>query len=80
MLPRVFRGNTGVFKAPPDWDALKYGPCADLPVLVQDGNIISVWRPTRWERIKILFGADILHSVVCADRPAPMALWVQRIW
>lgn len=69
MNPINFVGANANFGKPKDWDEAKNGPCATLPVLVQDlpGGLkghVSLWVPTAEERRKLLLGSAIMLSCV----------------
>ena len=51
-----------------------------LPVLkMEDGEIVTCWKPSTWERLKILFSGRIWLSVLTFNNPLqPLLLSVNK--
>lgn len=75
MTPLNFPNST-IAAPPPNWDEDKYGKCSSLPILEQGGVIMSMWKPSFKERIKILFGGVIQLSIV-SNQMLPVSLDVR---
>lgn len=69
MRPIRTKDTTMVLGAPKDWDADRLGPCEGLPIAVGDGFMCSFWKPTRRERLAILFGRSIRLGVSGVSHP-----------
>ena len=76
MKPQIFPTAVIMLGAPPNWDSKKHGPCEGLPIQQKDGICTSGWKPTFWERIKILFGDLIFVHVASGHTQPPIALTV----
>ncbi len=82
MKPTKINGATKVYKAPENWDAERDGPCVDLYVRVEAGEMkhhpskcYSTWKPTAEEIVKLMAGAEVT-LVVVGGQP-PVALYVE---
>lgn len=73
MTPVPFREANTVFKAPAGMED-KVG---DLPAFRGEGQVISCWHLTLWERIKLLFTGRLWFSVIGTAQP-PIWLGVNR--
>jgi hypothetical protein len=59
MRPFRFKGFTRILGAPSAWDQNYTQKCENLAVMEGDKCLISHWKPTLWERLKLAFGAGI---------------------
>ena len=78
MEPVRFKGYETILGAPQNWDENAYGPCAGLPIARAYDTCISVWRPTWRERLKFLFGANIILRVASGRTQPPVSLDVRK--
>lgn len=69
MTPQHFDGVTAIYKAPPDWNEAKHGPCVDLPVQRTDEFAISRWRPT-YEELQMLCNGGSVEIAIAGGQPA----------
>ncbi len=76
MLPIKFKGFTTILNAPKNWDAEKNGECLGLPIARAHGFVVSCWKPTLIERIKLIFGKPIT-LYVAGDNQQPVCLEVK---
>ena len=65
MTPVPFREQNHTFLPPPRMED-KVG---SLPTFVGEGQVISCWRLTLWERIKLLFTGRMWFSVIGNAQP-----------
>jgi len=77
MEPVNFKGAT-IRHQPADWDEGKYGPCQGLPVMYDDGVFHSLWKPSFYDRIRLLFGG-VLNLAIVANGQPPVNLKVMRM-
>ena len=73
MKPEAFKEANTVLLKPPD---MSDDECRSLSTHVGDGQIISKWKLTLWERIKILFTGRLWLSVLAKETHPPVALSV----
>ena len=59
---------------PKNWNEERDGKCGQLPVLIDNGCFISVWKPTDEERLRIATGANIALSIVGGQPPVNLFL------
>lgn len=52
-------------------------PFPDIPVVEYEGVIHSYWRPSLWERVKILFGCPVRVCIASEYQP-PIILDVEK--
>lgn len=76
MQPLDFPGTNLVLKAPPGWDEEQQGPCVDLHVFDDGECMTSKWRPTLWERVKLIFGQPVQLQILSRSHP-PVMLTVE---
>lgn len=70
MTPVRTKYTTTILGAPRDWDdSGELGPCGGLAVVQSKGCIYSYWKPTWYERIKLLFGGNIRLTIVGSSMP-----------
>lgn len=69
MQPIHFDGITAIYKAPTDWNASKYGPCADLPVQRTDDFAISRWKPS-YDELQTLCNGGSVEIAIAGGQPA----------
>jgi hypothetical protein len=76
MLPTDIEGRTRILGAPADWDPNgKLGPCEGLPILDQDGCMVSAWVPSEEEVARIVAGKPV-YLFVAGGRHPPVGLAV----
>lgn len=51
--------------------------CGDLPVLMTDGTIVSCWRMTWWERLRVLLTGRVWLSVWGGGQP-PVCIGTEK--
>ena len=64
-----FNGVTNVLNAPPNWDEATMGPCAALPVMVDQYGITSVWKPSEEELALLNAGGGIALTIASTVHP-----------
>lgn len=69
MKPILFKGFHTILNAPPDWNEKEYGPCEGLPIMRAHDCLYSCWKPSLWERVKLIFGQPI--TLIVASRVHP---------
>lgn len=69
MTPHYFEGANVIYKAPPDWDAAKNGPCLDMHVQRTDDFAISRWWPSKGELDVLLAGGSV-EVAIAGGQPA----------
>lgn len=57
------------FVPPANWDEAKFGPCKTLSVFKSDGMIVSWWKPSWRDRLRLLFGRKIRLTVISNNMP-----------
>jgi hypothetical protein len=63
------------FTPPRDWDRERDGECFDLPVQrLEDGECVSLWKPTAAERHLIANGGVIRLGVVGGQPPVSVSV------
>ena len=73
MKPVDFEGSNVVFAK----DQPEYLPLPACKIEGQEGEVISIWKPTFQERIKILFGKNIAISLWTFNKPlTPMRIFL----
>lgn len=77
MKPFQTPSTTRFLGAPPNWDAAKDGPCFALPITQTAWGLASYWKPSLWERLKVLFGWPVVLCVSGKFHP-PVYLSVER--
>ena len=78
MEPTAFPEANRSYGAPRGWNEAERGPCESLPAFeTEDGRVVSRWRPTWGERLRLLLGWPVWMQVSGAP-PPPVALDVQR--
>lgn len=73
MKPTRIENAAGVLEQPPNWNEAVHGPCAGLPVRVEEIDgikfLVSSWEPTPAELIAIKRGAAIRLYVSAPVHP-----------
>ena len=46
--------------------------CGDLPVFTDGNNVVSCWKPSLWERIRIVFGGKVFLGVLSGNTQPPV--------
>lgn len=64
MTPAVPPNSNAVFKAPPDWNVEKFGPCVDLHVVKENGAVTTIFSPTTEELDTLIDGGYIMLTFV----------------
>ncbi len=65
MRPVTFPEQNVVFVPPKGME----GQCGNLPAFKGEGQVISCWRLTFWERLLLLFTGRLWFSVIGDDQP-----------
>lgn len=76
MKPIEFKGQEIILAAPSNWDAKEKGECLGLPIVRVDSIVMSCWKPTLKERLKLIFGKPITLSVYSGQSQPPVCLEV----
>lgn len=71
MRPIEFKEITKLLTKP---DNMTDEECGSLPVFTDNKQCISCWRPTFWERLKILFVGRIWLSIWSGQTQPPV--WI----
>jgi len=75
MKPIKFKGYNCIFAK----DQPEYIPLPVKKIIGHKGEIISVWKPTLKERIKILFGFNIGLSLLTFNEPLqPLKIFIYK--
>lgn len=77
MKPIDFKQSTKVLQKP---GTMTDEECSSLHVWCDGKQCISKWRPTIWERVKILFGQDIWVGVLSGKTQPPIFLAAERVF
>ena len=77
MKPIDFPQSTKVLQRP---ETMTDAECTSLHVWNDGKQCISKWRPTMWERIKILFGQDIWLGVIAGKTQPPVFIAAERVF
>ena len=73
LRPIETKYTTIIFSKPKNWDEAK-GNCIGLPVCTEDGINYSWWKPTFFERVKVLFGFNIRLAIVGSQPPVSLEI------
>lgn len=71
MEPVKFRQQNILFRPPPGME----DKVEQLPAFRGEGQVISCWKLTFWERLKLLFTGRLWFSVI-GDAPPPVWMGV----
>lgn len=77
MKPIDFPQSTKVLQKP---GTMTDAECASLHVWNDGKQCVSCWKPTAWERVKILFGQNIWLGVIAGKTQPPVFLAAEPIF
>lgn len=75
MKPKYFKESTIELKKP---ESMTDEECGSLHIYQENGQCISLWRASLWDRIKFLFHGHIWLSVLSGNTQPPVWLMCSK--
>lgn len=76
MKPVKFKSANAALTSPQNWNDDELGQCETLPIVRAHGCIYSCWKPSFWERVKLVLGHPVQLIVASPITQPPIAMTV----